>query len=252
MAGILVARDHQGGDKDIDLVFITSTAVVPRQAQQDQTSRRAIRVHAAKAKPNLELGFGRPQKLTRISGPFRDVRREYTSTIKLPTWTRKSGRKAVPKKQIGEQELQVDWSQTPTDIRLLQGLEPVNALPIPFFSNTSKILGFYMSFNTNSLALNPDGDFFDVARSDAAILHGLVSVVGRIRSLDLGIEEDVDVLRHQAEAVTIINERLANGREALSDSLIAAVAVLVNQEVCTLIDCQMRSNDGADCEYESL
>ena len=62
----------------------------------------------------------------------------------------------------------------------------------------------------------------------------MISVVGRIRTLLLIRKEDALVLKHEAEAVQSINNRLMEEEGLLSNGLIAAAAVLVNQEVTTL------------------
>jgi hypothetical protein len=64
----------------------------------------------------------------------------------------------------------------------------------------------------------------------------MISVVGRIRTLLFVRKEDTLVLKHEAEAVQSINSRLIKEEGLLSNGLIAAAAVLVNQEVTTLLN----------------
>lgn len=84
---------------------------------------------------------------------------------------------------------------------------------------------------TNSFALNPDGDWYDTTRNDAAALHALLSTVALLRQLQLGIADSMPVLYHRNEAVRLINEQLSHPSQRLSDCLVAAVAILVNAEV---------------------
>jgi hypothetical protein len=75
---------------------------------------------------------------------------------------------------------------------------------------------------------------YDSIREDATALHAMISVVGRLQTLLLGRKEEALVLRHEAEAVQSINNRLVEEDGQLSNGLIAAAAVLVNQEVVTI------------------
>jgi hypothetical protein len=75
---------------------------------------------------------------------------------------------------------------------------------------------------------------YECIRDDPAALHAMISVVGRIQTLLLARKEDALVLKHEAEAVQSINYRLIEEQGLLSNGLIAAAAVLVNQEVTTL------------------
>lgn len=77
---------------------------------------------------------------------------------------------------------------------------------------------------------------YECIRDDAAALHAMISVVGRIQTLLLVRKEDALVLKHEAEAVQSINSRLMEEQGLLSNGLVAAVAVLVNQEVITLLN----------------
>jgi hypothetical protein len=75
---------------------------------------------------------------------------------------------------------------------------------------------------------------YESIREDTTALHAMISVVGRLQNLLLGRKEEALVLRHEAEAVQSINNRLVGEDGHLSNGLIAAVAVLVNQEVVTI------------------
>jgi hypothetical protein len=81
----------------------------------------------------------------------------------------------------------------------------------------------------NSVAINPEGDFFAQARTDAAVLHSILYLVALHRDLKLGISDSPESLYHGSEAFKIINTRLQEG--VFSDKTIAAVAMLVTKEV---------------------
>ena len=81
----------------------------------------------------------------------------------------------------------------------------------------------------NSVAINPDGDFFSHARSDPALLHSILYLVALHHDLQLGISDSVECLYHGGEAFRVINQRLQDG--VFCDMTIAAVAMLVTKEV---------------------
>lgn len=81
----------------------------------------------------------------------------------------------------------------------------------------------------NSVAINPTGDFFSIARADEAILHSVLFLVALHRDLKRGISGSQDSLHHGGEAFRIINERL-QANEGFSDATIAAVAMLASKE----------------------
>jgi hypothetical protein len=86
------------------------------------------------------------------------------------------------------------------------------------------------SYSMNSVAINPTGDFFSIARADEAMLHSVLFLVALHRDLKRGISGSRDSLHHGGEAFRIINERL-QANEGFSDGTIAAVAMLANKEV---------------------
>lgn len=88
---------------------------------------------------------------------------------------------------------------------------------------------------TNSFALNPDGDWYETTRADAAALHAFLSTIVLLRQLQLGLADSMAVLYHRSEAVRLINEQLSDPFQKLSDCLIAAVAILVNAEVTFIL-----------------
>lgn len=81
----------------------------------------------------------------------------------------------------------------------------------------------------NSIAVNADGSFFTLARSDPALLYSVLHLVALHHDLKSGISESPHTLYHGGEAFRIINERLRNEKE-FSDMTIAAVAMLANKE----------------------
>jgi hypothetical protein len=85
----------------------------------------------------------------------------------------------------------------------------------------------------NSVAINPTGDFFSIARADEAILHSVLFLVALHRDLKRGISGSRDSLHHGGEAFRIINERL-QANAGFSDGTIAAVAMLASKEVSTV------------------
>jgi hypothetical protein len=81
----------------------------------------------------------------------------------------------------------------------------------------------------NSVAINPDGDFFPHARTDPALLHSVLYLVALHHDLKLGVSDSSECLYHGGEAFRVINQRLQDGD--FSDMTIAAVAMLVTKEV---------------------
>ena len=81
----------------------------------------------------------------------------------------------------------------------------------------------------NSVAVNPDGDFFSHARTDQALLHSLLYLVALHHDLKLGVTDSSESLYHGGEAFRMINQRLQDG--IFSDMTVAAVAMLVTKEV---------------------
>ncbi|KAF2789064.1 hypothetical protein K505DRAFT_313821 [Melanomma pulvis-pyrius CBS 109.77] len=210
-------QHHSAG---VQLPFITSTGFAHRGGV-NLVSRHTIRSIAGK--------YGKlstivpQQKATEgtARAEYQVVKKKYTSKIKLNTWKHKSGRK----KKAKEHEISENRSL------LILELDPANPLPILSFPGTAAILKFWHSeMITNNFALNPDGDWYESIREDSAALHAMISVVGSIQTLHRGNKEGINELRHQAEAVRLINRQLTSKDGYLSDGVIAAAAVLVNQE----------------------
>ncbi|KAF2728525.1 hypothetical protein EJ04DRAFT_569440 [Polyplosphaeria fusca] len=211
-----------------DLLFITTS--LSNRATDKRRSSHAVRVHAAKAgKINKKQSVKSPSDVqTDKAAPqdFRVVKKEFTSRIKLQNWTRKSGRK----KAIPDADQELSTENALFNHAILNEPTAVNPFPIKFLPGTNAILSFYMGrMRTNSVALNPDGDWFDFFCGHAVVLQAMLSNIGRIMCLSDGIPEDIDVFKHQAEAVRLINCGISKGRD-MDIGVIMAVAVLVNQE----------------------
>jgi hypothetical protein len=85
----------------------------------------------------------------------------------------------------------------------------------------------------NGIAINPNGDFFQHARSDPALLHSVLHLVALHLDLKTGRPESRESLYHGSQAFQIINQRLQT-TETFSDMTIASVAMLANKEVSPL------------------
>lgn len=81
----------------------------------------------------------------------------------------------------------------------------------------------------NSIAVNPDGDFFSHAKTDPALLHSILYLVALHHDLKTGVSDSSECLYHGKEAFRLINQRLQDG--VFCDMTIAAVAMLVTKEV---------------------
>ncbi|ORX96653.1 hypothetical protein BCR34DRAFT_593790 [Clohesyomyces aquaticus] len=220
------------------LHFIVSTTS-PKRAKGNPATQHLVRVqagrHGRNSSSTTQSAFSSSPSDTFPAG-YGAIKKNFTSRIKLASWTRKSGRKKANQTQRPDQKDTADskalGAPDPKTLpvwSLVQELDLYSFLPITFFPGTVEIMSFYGSMKTNSFALNPDGDFFEFALGDTTALHALVSTFGCLRSLSYGIQEDPTVLQHQAEAVRLINQRLTTERNHFSDGLIMAVSVLVNQ-----------------------
>jgi hypothetical protein len=81
----------------------------------------------------------------------------------------------------------------------------------------------------NSIAANPEGDFFSQARTDPAVLPSILYLLALHHDLKLGLSDSPESLYHGSEAFMLINQRLEE--RFFSDMTIAAVALLVTKEV---------------------
>ncbi|KAH8687443.1 hypothetical protein BGZ60DRAFT_393600 [Tricladium varicosporioides] len=88
---------------------------------------------------------------------------------------------------------------------------------------------YHNSYFMNSVAINPEGNFFMYIREDPALLHSLLYLVTVHHDLQLGISDSQESLYHGGEAFRVISTRLRK-KEALTDMTIAAVAMLANKE----------------------
>jgi hypothetical protein len=101
----------------------------------------------------------------------------------------------------------------------------------------------YHGFTQNSFAVNPEGCFFDFAKTDAALLHALLCLVSIHYHLNNGSDRAAGTLvfaynqavYHQTEAVRIVNQRLTVPESYYSDTFVCAVAILANCEVSLIL-----------------
>lgn len=100
----------------------------------------------------------------------------------------------------------------------------------------------------NSVAINPEGDFFSYARTDPALLHSILYLVALHHDLQLGVSDSYESLYHGGEAFRVINQRLQDG--VFSDMTIAAVAMLVTKEVRSSIHMDLAMADNSPIESQ--
>jgi hypothetical protein len=87
------------------------------------------------------------------------------------------------------------------------------------------------TYNMNSVAVNPEGDFFSYVKIDPALFHSILYMVALHCDLRNGVQDSAVCLYHGGEAFRMVNERLADVNGVFSDQTIGAVAMLVNKEV---------------------
>lgn len=93
-------------------------------------------------------------------------------------------------------------------------------------------------FTQNSIAVNPEGGYFDLAVSHTALFHATLALVALHLNLTkyssaaqhAGTTYEQEVF-HQASAVHEIHQHLAGSITSQSDHLITAVSILANFEV---------------------
>jgi hypothetical protein len=108
---------------------------------------------------------------------------------------------------------------------------------MPVLTNFACVVD-HVGFTQNSIAVNPEGSFFDFAVTDVALLHATLALVAlhlgsngsKVSSIPLKLVLQ-EALYNQIEAVRDVNHRLNTPDSYLSDSLVAAVAILANCEV---------------------
>lgn len=88
------------------------------------------------------------------------------------------------------------------------------------------------AYSMNSIAINAEGNFFSFVRTDPALFHAILYLVALHSDLRHGLADSPACLYHGSEAFRLINERLSGPDAVFSDATIAAVAMLVNKEVC--------------------
>lgn len=97
----------------------------------------------------------------------------------------------------------------------------------------------------NSIAINAEGNFFSFVKTDPALFHSILYLVALHRDIYYGLADSPICLYHGSEAFRIINERLENNF-VFDDVTIAAVAMLVNKEVLSLLHLVLKSVDAKD------
>lgn len=235
------------------LQFITSVNTVER----DEETRRKVRSHARRLQPKLALGPSGPAS----SLEHTTSQKACTTKFKVtPSTGKKPSEVSRPKgktKSLGERIAQsVSPSELGGHIQDVQMLSIVErrrldngkpllpwelplfkVLPIKMDQTTEELFSLYhKGFLTNSLALNPDGSWFDSIKQDPAPLHAFFATMAALhRSLNL-IEDDSCVSLHISRAIWHINQRLVtegtSKSNPVSDGILVAVAMLVTTEVC--------------------
>ncbi|KAK5994942.1 hypothetical protein PT974_03331 [Cladobotryum mycophilum] len=108
-------------------------------------------------------------------------------------------------------------------------LDPFDSFVLALGRESEMLINHYFStFRMNSVAVNPDGNFFSYARTDPALFHSTLYLVALDYNFRLGMPASSASLSHGGEAIRLIKERLRE-RE-LGDMTIAAVALLVTKE----------------------
>lgn len=88
-------------------------------------------------------------------------------------------------------------------------------------------------FTVNAFAINYDDAWKPFSISDSALLHATLCLVAQHEDLIRGSEDSSDNLYHKCQALKLINNRLLDERDQVSDASITSVAILVILEVRT-------------------
>ncbi|KAI0019962.1 hypothetical protein F4780DRAFT_792262 [Xylariomycetidae sp. FL0641] len=96
---------------------------------------------------------------------------------------------------------------------------------------------YYTGFLANAFAMNPDGDFFQSMQVDAAASHAFLAMVAAMHNSLANWHDTSTFDFHRFQAIRSVNERLnlegKNGDMPVSDGVIMAVSLLVNNETYT-------------------
>jgi hypothetical protein len=255
--------DQQTKDSISKFKFITSVGP-PSKARDDVASSRLVRIHAMRSflrQRGSDPESGVPRAQTQLMEA--EIQKTATGKFKLASWSRKSKCKVDRKRNDEDERFHSGMFHVPKD------LGPLVILNIPVNQHTYQLLHHctfkncpvghlhcmnieyvdldhadipapvdHHDFTQNSVAVNPEGSFFDFALTDAALMHATLSLVAL--HLDLNYKAATDgvvrnsylqAIHHQTEAVRDINRRLFVPGAHLSDGLIGTVAILANSEV---------------------
>lgn len=91
----------------------------------------------------------------------------------------------------------------------------------------------HFMLRTNSFALNPEGNWYGLVRTDAAAFHAFLSNIATFYGIQCNHADEKSIAQyHRSEAVRLINSRLDSELTQLPDMLVVAVAILVVAEAC--------------------
>ncbi|RFU27439.1 hypothetical protein B7463_g8899, partial [Scytalidium lignicola] len=231
--------------------FVTISG--PSEIKAAETSKR-IRIHAMK-------NYVRKQHQQAVIGDEKvSIDQTHTSPslykgkFKLDSWTHKAKTKSLLQQKVKAlaSEQMIDTTNTPAPIiqdqeilrprKLRQPssppvvistskVDPFDSLVISLQPRSEQLLvRYHTAYRTNSIAVNPEGDFFYHASADSAMLHAILYLVALHRDVEYGIQDSVECLYHGGETFRIINERLADSPGGSDDATIAAVSMLANRE----------------------
>jgi len=86
-------------------------------------------------------------------------------------------------------------------------------------------------FIVNAFAINYDDAWKPFSITDSALIHTTLCLVAQHEDILRGAEDSSDNLFHKGQAMTILNSRLLEDRDCISDASITSVAMLVILEV---------------------
>ncbi|KAL3423008.1 hypothetical protein PVAG01_04755 [Phlyctema vagabunda] len=110
-------------------------------------------------------------------------------------------------------------------------LDPFDVLPVAMDSQSGLLLDIRNSQSpTNSIAINPANDFLKYAFVDPALFHATLFLAALYSDLKKGGQHSLEYLYHGSKVFGIINNALDGGPDKLTDSILAAVAMLILKE----------------------
>jgi hypothetical protein len=87
-------------------------------------------------------------------------------------------------------------------------------------------------FTVNAFAVNYDDKWKPFSISDAALLHAILCLVAQHEDLLRGADDSSTSLYHKGQVMTLINQRLKDDPQNVTDASVTAIALLVILEVC--------------------